>query len=135
MAKLSLTSLGPGLVAGLQSLSRKEYLSCEEGDALVAAALCRQLGERSFVLVVDHQLCCGLWAGVLLHSWLLQPAVSSWAWGTARTAANRRCSEAQPPAVFLLCPCLPHAVPCCPSTGRCDRAGPGFAVAGLLLIN
>lgn len=59
MAKLSLTSLGPGLVAGLQSLSRKEYLSCEEGDALVAAALCRQLGERSFVLVVDHSCAVG----------------------------------------------------------------------------
>lgn len=122
MAKLLLTSLGQGLVVGLWSLSRKEYPPCEKGNALVAVTLCRRLSERIFVLAVIINCLVGSATVCSYTAGSLRAVVSSWARGTAHASATRRCSEAQPWAIFLTCPCLPRAVPRRPSAGRCDRA-------------
>lgn len=78
-----------------------------------------------------------LWAlgWLLLHIWLLQPAVSSWAWALpARLPTGAAARHSRPPSSSSV-PAFPTRCHAAHPLADVTRLGLGFAVAGLLLIN
>lgn len=101
----------------------------------MAVSLCRQLSESVFVLVVGHQVLCGLWDGVLLHSWLLPDAGSSQAWGTAHVSATRPCTGHSCGPSSPSVPAFPMQRHAAHAQADETAVALGFAVADLLLGN